>query len=240
MSEKNPAKKKTKRRAPPTPASRELAKIRDNHRQVVDAEKQALAELLEEVQTGSRASPFDEIKHPKKRAFLTAFAVLGTKVLAMRAVGLSNAVVYTKQWAEDRPFQAALSRARTMAADVFEHEAFRRGVQGVEEPGGGYMGQPGWIVRKYSDILLIFTLKGLLPERYRERVDLRGSLAHIDLKQLPDELLARIAAGEHPYSVLAPGQDGQQVLLRTGPTPAAPLEESEDVTRDGEEEAEAS
>ena len=148
----------------------------------------------------------------------------------MRAVGLSNAVVYTKQWSEDRVFQSALTRARTMAADVFEQEAFRRGVEGVEEPGGGYMGQPGWIVRKYSDILLIFTLKGLLPERYRERVDLRASLQHIDLKQLPDELLARIAAGEHPFSVLAPGQDGQQVLLRTGPTPGAPLEESEDVT----------
>ena len=221
---------KTRKRIPQTPAGREVAKMREDHRAAVDVEKQALAELLEEVQTGSRASPFDEIKHPKKRAFLTAFAVLGTKVQAMRAVGLSNAVVYTKQWSEDREFQAALSRARTMAADVFEHEAFRRGVEGVEVAAGAYMGQPGWIERKYSDILLIFTLKGLLPERYRERVDLRASLAHIDLKQLPDELLARIAAGEHPFSVLAPGQDGQQVLLRTGPTPAASLEESEDVT----------
>ncbi len=219
-----------KKRAPITPAGRELAKIRKDHRDAVDIEKQALAELLEEVQTGSRASPFDDIIHPEKRAYLTAFALLGTKIQASRAVGLSAATVYSSQWADDRQFQAGLARARVMAADIFEHEAYRRAVEGVEEPTGWYMGQPGGVVRRYSDVLLIFTIKALLPERYRERVDLRASLAHIDLKQLPDELLARIAAGEHPFSVLAPGQDGAPVLLRTGPTPAAPLEESEDVT----------
>ena len=33
------------------------------------------------------------------------------------------------------------------------------------------------MVRKYSDVLLIFLLKGLRPERYRERVEVKGSLA---------------------------------------------------------------
>lgn len=34
-------------------------------------------------------------------------------------------------------------------------------------------------------------------------MDVRGSLAHVDLNLLPDELLARIAAGEDIRSVLA-------------------------------------
>ena len=63
----------------------------------------------------------------------------------------------------------------------------------------------------------------------------------VTVLQLPDELLARIAAGEHPFSVLAPGQEGVAVL-GTGPMPDVALEESEDVTvvtrdsRDGDEE----
>ncbi len=34
-------------------------------------------------------------------------------------------------------------------------------------------------------------------------MEVKGALAHIDLSQLPDHLLARIAAGEHPLAVLA-------------------------------------
>ncbi len=56
---------------------------------------------------------------------------------------------------------------------------------------------------EYSDILTIFLLKGLRPDRYRERVEVRGGLAHLDLRQLPDELLQRIAQGENIMSVLA-------------------------------------
>ncbi len=99
--------------------------------------------------------------------------------------------------------------AKLQAADVLEAEAHRRAVEGVEEAVGWYKGEAGGTVRKYSDVLLIFLLKSLQPERYRERVDLRGSLAHIDLTQLPDH--PRIAAGEHPFSVLAPDQGGAAV-----------------------------
>lgn len=57
-------------------------------------------------------------------------------------------------------------------------------------------------VREYSDILLIFLLKALRPDKYRERVEVRGSLASIDLNRLTDEQLARISAGDHPLSVI--------------------------------------
>ncbi len=68
---------------------------------------------------------------------------------------------------------------------------------------GWYKGKPGGTVRLYSDVLPIFLLKALRPEKYRERVEVRGTLASIDLNRLTDEQLARISAGEHPLSVLA-------------------------------------
>ena len=116
------------------------------------------------------------------------------------------------RWREkDSEYREAFDQAKEDATDVLEAEAHRRAVEGVEESVGWYKGVPGGTVRRYSDVLLIFLLKALRPEKYRERVDLRGSLAHIDLTQLPDHLLARIAAGEHPFSVLAPGQGGAAV-----------------------------
>ena len=131
--------------------------------------------------------------------------------------GIVKQTIYTRQWREDRDFQTALERARVMSADLLEAEAHRRAVEGVEEPVGWCKGEAGGTVRRYSDTLLIFLLTGVMPERYRERVDLRGSLAHIDLTLLPDHLLARIAAGEHPFSVLAPGQGGAAVpVLESG------------------------
>ncbi len=66
-----------------------------------------------------------------------------------------------------------------------------------------YKGKPCGVVREYSDNLLMFRLKALMPDKYRERVPAPSSIATIDLNKLPDHLIARIAAGEHPLSVLA-------------------------------------
>ena len=48
-----------------------------------------------------------------------------------------------------------------------------------------------------------YILKGLKPETYRERVEVRESIANIDYNKLPSHLLQRIVDGEHPLSVLA-------------------------------------
>ncbi len=40
------------------------------------------------------------------------------------------------------------------------------------------------------------------PEKFKDRVELRGALANIDLAQLPDHLLQRVADGEHIMSDL--------------------------------------
>ncbi len=51
--------------------------------------------------------------------------------------------------------------------------------------------------------MAIFLLKGLRPEKYKERLEMRGALANLDLNLLPDEAIDRIANGEHVMSVLA-------------------------------------
>ncbi len=116
--------------------------------------------------------------------------------------GIVKQTIYTRQWREDAAFQAVVERARLMAIDVLEDEATRRAVEGVEEPAGWYKGKSGGTVRRYSDTLLIFRLKGELPQKYAERLELRGGLATLNLDAFPDDLLERVARGEHPMSVL--------------------------------------
>ncbi len=58
-------------------------------------------------------------------------------------------------------------------------------------------------MREYSDILAIFLLKGLRPDVYKDRMEMKGALAHIDISYLPDHLLQRVADGEHIMSVLS-------------------------------------
>ena len=148
------------------------------------------------------ASPFSEIQHPKKRAFLAAYSLLASKLRASQAVGIDKSLIYTPNWLNDQQFQDALEVAHRMALDVLEDEVTRRAVEGVEEPVGWYKGEPGGYVRRFSDTLLIFRLKGELPEKYAERVQLSGGLATLNIDALPDDLLERMARGEHPLSVL--------------------------------------
>ncbi len=68
---------------------------------------------------------------------------------------------------------------------------------------GWYKGVAGGTVRRYSDNLLMFLLKGARPEQYRERYEVRGTLAHLDLRRLPDDLIERLAKGGDPHAVLA-------------------------------------
>ena len=173
---------------------------------------------------------------PRQRAFLAAFREVGNVRLACEVAKVGRSTHY--RWiGEDLKYRKAVELAKEEAGDILEAEVFRRAVEGVEKPIGWYKGQPGGYVREYSDTLLIFYLKALRPDKYRERVKMRGTLANIDLTKLPDEQLARIAAGEHPFSVLAPGQGGAAVpMLESGDAVEAGHDEtvrdrSRDVTR---------
>jgi hypothetical protein len=164
-----------------------------------------------------REPAFSHIKHRKKRRVLEALIFTGGNMSrACELATITRTMPYL--WAgQDETFAEALALARDMAAQVLEDEAFRRAFEGVEEPVGWHQGKPGAYVRRYSDNLLMFTLKGLYPEKYRERLELRGSLANLDLTQLPDDALARLARGEHPLTVLGSlSEDVRRKLLTSG------------------------
>ncbi|MCH7564042.1 MAG: hypothetical protein IH968_09475 [Gemmatimonadetes bacterium] len=142
----------------------------------------------------------------KKKAFLAAFRENGNVRLACEAADVGRSSHY--RWLETDPaYREAFGSAKEDAADILEAEAKRRAVDGIEEFVGWYKGEPGGVVRKYSDTLLIFLLKGLKPDVFRERLEVRGILGKIDFGRLTDSQLSRIASGEHPWAVLAPSRD---------------------------------
>lgn len=148
----------------------------------------------------------------KKKAFLAAFRETGNVRQACDAADVARSSHY--RWLDQDPeYREAFDLAREDAADILEAEAKRRAVDGVEELTGWYKGEAGGVVRKYSDTLLIFLLKGLRPEVYRERMEVRGFLGKIDFNTLSNEVIERIANGENIMAVLASAAERGVLLL---------------------------
>lgn len=115
---------------------------------------------------------------PKRKAFLAAYAQTGNISVAAKIANVGRRDHY--RWLDDARYEKAFNDAHEEACDRLEAEARRRAVQGVEEPVYGKLpgkatgtGQVGTI-RKFSDTLLIFLLKGARPEIYRERFEHTG------------------------------------------------------------------
>ncbi len=110
----------------------------------------------------------DAIKHPKKRAFLAAYSETGNISRSAEIAHIERATHYN--WLKaDQQYVDAFQQAHEKAIDTLESEARRRAVEGVEKPvyqGGRKVG----VVREYSDVLLIFLMKGANPGKYRENV----------------------------------------------------------------------
>lgn len=102
-----------------------------------------------------------------KKKFLEVFAQIGNVTSCAREVGVLRNTVYS--WRADDPeFAAAMDVAGDEAVDLLELEARRRGHDGYDKPVFQQGVQVG-LIREYSDTLLIFLLKGLRPEKYREK-----------------------------------------------------------------------
>lgn len=125
--------------------------------------------------------------------FIAALRVNGNILRSCEAAQIGRTTFYEKR-REDAAFDQAVKVALEEAGDVLEAEAWRRAVEGVDEPVfgslGGYQGS-GQIgtARKYSDTLLIFLLKGIKPDKFSDRRDIRL----IDWKA---EAIAKIRTGE--------------------------------------------
>ncbi len=110
----------------------------------------------------------------KTAAFALVLAETGQVKKAAEAIGMSRYAVY--KWRKDHPdFAEAWDEAAKVSVYTLEDEAMRRAVDGVAEP-VYYKGERIDTIAKYSDTLLIFLLKGLAPEKYRDnlRAELTG------------------------------------------------------------------
>lgn len=109
----------------------------------------------------------NEITQPNKRAFLAALSEVGNITGASKITGIARKTHYN--WMQEDPaYAAAYKEAIEEAAENLETEARRRAVQGTAKP-VFYQGNQCGTVQEYSDTLLIFLLKGAMPEKYAER-----------------------------------------------------------------------
>ena len=131
--------------------------------------------------------------------------------MACDAVDIERSTAYDLRHS-DETFAAEWETALERSGDLLELEARRRAESGVrrlkfhngalikvqaESPDGMPLtnedGTPfmvPYVEHEYSDTLMIFLLKGIKPEKYRERSDVRHS-GNIDVSTLPNaELLA--------------------------------------------------
>lgn len=104
--------------------------------------------------------------------FLAELRQHATVKRAAKAAKIHHATVY-KHLARDETFRKRVDEALEAGAIALEQEAIRRAVEGVKEP-VFYKGQKVAAVTRYSDTLLIFLLKGLKPERYKDRHEHTG------------------------------------------------------------------
>jgi hypothetical protein len=102
-----------------------------------------------------------------KAKFLATLSRLGNVTLAAEACGLSRSRAYDLR-EEDADFAAVWDAAEAEAADRLEAEAWRRAVEGVDEPVFFKDEQIG-VVKKYSDTLLVTLLTAHKPEKYAKR-----------------------------------------------------------------------
>ena len=97
----------------------------------------------------------------------------------------------------DRPeFRVSVKRAKLLIENGYEVDLRKTG-----NPAGS-----------------IFALKNM-GWSDRQEIEFRGVLAHLDVSLLPDELVARLAAGENPITVLAPIVQAGELPAAHGPSP---------------------
>ena len=139
---------------------------------------------------------------PKQQAFLAAYSMCGNVSAAARLARCARSQHYW--WLQKPEYAEAFAEAREKALDLLEAEARRRAVEGTEEPvvhkgrlcykldPQGRRTNELLTVRKYSDTLLIFLLKGAMPEKYRDSVKVELSNHK--------ELVERLKAGRERSS----------------------------------------
>ena len=167
-----------------------------------------------------------------QRRFLEEYAKVGNILLAARQVKIDRDKHYV--WLENDPeYEAKFARAHEAACDVLEAEAHRRAVVGVNEP-VWYQGKRAGLVKRFSDTLLIFLMKGAMPDKYAQFI--RADIQHKgvisrgpDLSVLSNEqfeylkALAGYSQGTTTLTALAGPQGDSSGGAETGEEPDSGL-----------------
>lgn len=102
-----------------------------------------------------------------QQKILAEYRVCGILSMACRTAGAGRSTHYTAM-ANSPAYREAFGDAQEEAADRIEQEAYRRAVEGVEEP-VFYQGNVCGVIRKYSDQLLVRLLAARKPREYGTR-----------------------------------------------------------------------
>jgi hypothetical protein len=155
--------------------------------------------------------------------FLLALAESGNVTAACSAAMVDKTTAYERRQT-DAEFGRRWKEALSEAADLLELEARRRAEKGVDEPivyQGELAGQ--WVdeggnpcqkgtpnakfmpltIKKYSDTLLIFLLKGIRPKKYRETLSVKHSGKIKHKHGATKSLLAKIKGDEKASEALS-------------------------------------
>ncbi len=134
------------------------------------------------------------ITHPRKRAFLSEYSLTGSITWSADKAEIARRTHY--DWLDADPdYVQAFADAQERYCEKLESEADRRAVDGTEKP-VFYQGVVAGYVREYSDTLLMFRLKALAPDKYKDRSQQEntGTVKHEHRHQLdasnltPEEL----------------------------------------------------
>lgn len=118
-----------------------------------------------------------KLREQKLAVFIKLLAECGNVSRAVQGAGMSNAdrVSLYRIRRQDAEFAEAWDEAAAMGVMALEDEMRRRAFEGVEEPviykgkiAKDENGVP-LVMRKYSDNLLMFALKGAKPDKYRDK-----------------------------------------------------------------------
>ena len=110
---------------------------------------------------------------PKKlAAFLQYFMETANVREACRRAKVNHSTIYRFK-ADNADFREAFKEAKAIAVENLEGEGFRRAMEGVLEP-VYYKGAKVGSIRKYSDSVLIFLLKGNMKSLYGDSTQIYG------------------------------------------------------------------
>lgn len=130
----------------------------------------------------------------KEQEFCDIIAMTGVVTEACRAIGVSRVGAYKHAEASEA-FEEAWDDARAQYVERLEKEADRRAVEGTEKP-VFYKGDECGRILEYSDTLLIFRLKALDPEKYRERSEQKTINDPIDWDRVPVDIQDKFLDGK--------------------------------------------